>query len=239
MLEKLKELEEKLQHYSHDQIAIEIVRKFAETLSKSDRQIVFGSKGVLVREPPILYQEVIEKGLISQDEDPFSFLQGDIISTDAAYFLGERLTGMKFIIASSTCDLIKERKNAKEYAVLFRINPITRDEPEVRSLIGGLLKFTFNKFMYLPRLTSDPNNVIANAVVLDGVVQIRLEHLQLATRHASLGLTGWRIFGSLLKTVIARTGESEVKMRTSINQNQSLTVNSTTSPDISNASNAT
>ncbi|BAY89587.1 MULTISPECIES: hypothetical protein [unclassified Tolypothrix] len=90
MLEKLKELEEKLQHHSHDQTAIEIVQEFAKNLGNTkNRQIIFGSEGVILRE-------------------------------------------------------------------------------------------------------------------------------HLATRHASLGLTGWRIFGSLLKTVIARTGESEVRMRSTI-----------------------
>lgn len=214
MLEKLKELEEKLQHYSHDQTAIEIVQEFAKNLGNTkNRQIIFGSEGVILREPPILYQEVMEKGLINQDEDPFSLLQGDIISTDAAYFFGERLQGMKFIIASSTCDLVENRR---ENAMLFRIEPITSVYPNIKSIIGELLKFTSTKLMYLPRLKSDAKDVIANFVVLDGVVQIRLNDLHLATRHASLGLTGWRIFGSLLKTVIARTGESEVRMRSAI-----------------------
>jgi hypothetical protein len=93
MLEKLIELEEKLRHHSHDQTAIEIVQDFAKSLGKTqNKQVLFGLNGVLLREPPITYQEVIEKGIISQDEDPFSLLQGDIISTDAAYFFGERMT---------------------------------------------------------------------------------------------------------------------------------------------------
>lgn len=140
-------------------------------------------------------------------------MQGDIISTDAAYFFGERLLGMKFIIASSTCDLVENRR---DNAVLFRIQPINNDESNAKSIISDLLRFKSTKLMYLPRLKSDATGVIANLVVLDGVVQIRLNDLHLATRHASLGLTGWRIFGALLKTVVARTGESEVKIRTSI-----------------------
>lgn len=214
MREKLIELEEKLKHHSHDQTAIEIVQEFAKSLGKTrNKQVVFGSDGVLLREPPITYQEVIDKGLISQDEDPFSLLQGDIVSTDAAYFFGERLLGMKFIIASSTCDLVENRR---ENAVLFRIQSITDDDKTAASTISELLRFKSTKLMYLPRLKSDTTDVIANLVLLDGVVQIRLDDLHLATRHASLGLTGWRIFGALLKTVMARTGESEVKMRTSI-----------------------
>lgn len=211
MLEKLIELEEKLKHHSHDQTAIKIVQEFAASLGKTrNKQVLFGTDGVLLREPPIIYQEVVEKGLISQDEDPFSLLQGDIISTDAAYFFGERLLGMKFIIASSTCDLVENRR---DNAVLFRIQPINNDDKTAASTISELLRFKSTKLMYLPRLKSDTTDVIANLVLLDGVVQIRLSDLHLATRHASLGLTGWRIFGALLKTVMARTGESEVKIR--------------------------
>jgi hypothetical protein len=214
MREKLIELEENLKHHSHDQTAIEIVQNFAQSLGKTrNKQVVFGSDGVLLHEPPITYQEVVKKGLISQDEDPFSLLQGDIVSTDAAYFFGERLLGMKFIIASSTCDLVENRR---ENAVLFRIQPLNNDDKTAASTISELLRFKSTKLMYLPRLKSDTTDVIANLVLLDGVVQIHLNDLHLATRHASLGLTGWRIFGALLKTVMARTGESEVKIRTSI-----------------------
>ncbi|GJD21348.1 hypothetical protein RIVM261_063040 [Rivularia sp. IAM M-261] len=120
---------------------------------------------------------------------------------------------MKFLIASSTCDLVENRR---ENAVLFRIQSITDDDKAAASTISELLRFKSTKLMYLPRLKSDTTDVIANLVLLDGVVQIRLDDLHLATRHASLGLTRWRIFGALLKTVMARTGESEVKMRTSI-----------------------
>jgi len=215
MLENLlTELEEKLKHHSHNQTAIEIVQEFAENLGKTkERQRVFNSDGVLVREPPIFYQEVLEKGLISKEEDPFSLLQGDIVSTDAAYFFGDRLLGMKFIIATSTCDLVENRR---DNAILYRIEPVANDYADVKSKIGELLKFKSTKFMYLPRLKSDNKNIIANFVILDGIVQIRLNDLHLATRHASLGLTGWRIFGSLLKTVMARTSESEMKIRTLI-----------------------
>lgn len=106
MREKLIELEEKLKHHSHDQTVIEIIQDFAKSLSKTrNKQVVFGSDGVLLREPPITYQEVIEKALISQDEDPFSLLQGDIVSTDAAYFFGERRISIP--VTSFLLDFIK------------------------------------------------------------------------------------------------------------------------------------
>jgi len=50
-------------------------------------------------------------------------------------------------------------------------------------------------------------------VVFDGVIQIRLDDLLLATRHASLSLVGWRIFGSLVRTIMVRAGASETEMR--------------------------
>ena len=114
---------------------------------------------------------------------------------------------------SSTCDLIQGRR---KYACLFRIEPITNDRPQVKNLLGNLLKFNSTKQMYLPPLPRDADNVIANAIVFDGVIQIELEKLLLANRHASLSLVGWRIFGSLVRNIMVRAGESEVAMRTSL-----------------------
>jgi hypothetical protein len=45
---------------------------------------------------------------------------------------GERLLGMKFIIASSTCDLVENRR---ENAVLFRIQPITDNDKTAASQV--------------------------------------------------------------------------------------------------------
>jgi hypothetical protein len=137
-------------------------------------------------------------------------LQGDIISTDSAYFLGERLTGMKFAIATSTCALVPQRR---EYASLLRVEPVYTDNKDAKQVIGELLIFTSTKRMYLPRLPNDMDNVLANAVNFDGIVQVRLEDLLLATRDASLSLVGWRIFGSLIRSIMVRAGESEVLMR--------------------------
>lgn len=176
------------------------------------RQAVFNTKGALVREP-IVYQDVLARGLIDANEDPFTLLQGDIVSTDAAYFLGERITGAKFVVASSTCDLIENRR---QYAALLRIQPISKDDPKAKELLSQLLKFSSTSRMYLPLLPDDPAHAIANAVSFDGIVQVRLERLLLATRYASLSLVGWRIFGSLVRTIMVRAGESEVKMRSSI-----------------------
>jgi len=79
--------------------------------------------------------------------------------------------------------------------------------------IGQLLKFQSTQRLYLPPLPSDPPDTLANALLFDGIIQIELEKLLLATRMASLSLVGWRIFGSLLRSMLVRTGEGEVRLR--------------------------
>jgi hypothetical protein len=209
MLEELSKLEDQLRDLSHNQEALELIKDFANKLKKQDRQIIFSAEGSLIIKP-IFHQDMLEKGLIDDNEDPFTLLQGDIVSTDSAYLCGERLKGMKFAIASSTCDLVKNRR---QYVALLRLQPIVREDPKIKAILGELLKFQSTQRMYLPRLDNDPPDVIANSIVFDGVVQIRLEDLFLATRHASLSLVGWRIFGSLVRTIMVRAGDSEVKMR--------------------------
>ena len=213
LLASLIELEARLQSLSHDIEPLSIIRSFAQKIGKTKaRQKIFNAKGALVRSA-IEYQALLDLGLISPEEDPFILLQGDIVSTEAAYFLGERITGMKFAIASSTCDLVPGRR---QYATLLRLQPITVNHPQAKQLLGEMLKFTSTKRMYLPPLPGDDKNVLANAMLFDGVVQIRLEDLLLATRHASLSLVGWRIFGSLVRTIMVRAGSSEVTMGTSL-----------------------
>ncbi|MEL6441796.1 MAG: hypothetical protein AAFQ80_21405 [Cyanobacteria bacterium J06621_8] len=211
--ENLTELESYLQSLSHDIQPLSIIQSFAKKIGKTKaRQKLFNANGALVRSP-IKYQVLKEQGLISPEEDSFKLLQGDIVSSDAAYFLGERITGTKFTIASSTCDLVPGRR---QYAALLRLQPITLDNPHAKQLLGEMLKFTSTQRMYLPPLPGDRDEVLANAVLFDGVVQIKLEDLLMSTRHASLSLVGWRIFGSLVRTIMVRAGESEVKMRTSL-----------------------
>lgn len=212
MSKDLADLEAQLHILSHGDQALKIIQTFATNLGKTNqRQAVFNAKGALVREP-IIYQDVLDRGLIDVDEDPFTLLQGDIVSTDTAYFLGERITGVKFAVATSTCDLISNRR---QYAALLRMQSIKKDDPNVKQLLGELLKFNSTSRMYLPPLPDDPSEVVGNAVVFDGIVQVGLEDLLLATRHASLSLVGWRIFGSLVRTIMSRAGESEVRMRSS------------------------
>lgn len=211
--QSLADLEKQLRNLSHDSQAMNLIQEFASKLGKTKhRQLVFGQEGALVCQP-IEYQDVLARGLISEKEDPFTLLQGDIVSTDAGYFLGERITGVKFAVATSTCDLVAGRR---DYASLLRLQPIAANDPNAKQLIAEMLKFKSTKRMYLPPLPDDPDNAIANAVIFDGLIQIRLDDLLVSTRHASLSLVGWRIFGSLVRSILVRTGPSEVAMREAI-----------------------
>jgi hypothetical protein len=209
--ESLAALEERLSGLSHETEALNLIQAFAQSLGKTNaRQQIFNTPGALVRSP-ILYKEVLQRQLIRPEDDVFALLQGDIVSTEAAYFLGERLVGTRFAVATSTCDLVPNRR---DYAALFRLQPLRYDAPNTPSLLGELLKFASTRRMYLPPLPNDPEEVIGNVILFDGIIQIRLDNLLMADRLASLSLVGWRIFGSLVRTMMVRAGNSEVLMRT-------------------------
>jgi hypothetical protein len=85
-------LEVALRDLSHDERAVQLVRSFAQGLGKTkQRQQIFNAPGALVWSP-LDYDAAVASGAIEPTEDRFSLLQGDIISTEAAYLLGERLT---------------------------------------------------------------------------------------------------------------------------------------------------
>lgn len=208
----LSDLEKNLRDLSHNQEAINIIRTFAQNLGKTKhRQRVLNKEGALVR-TPIEYRDALNRGIINSQEDEFTFLQGNIISTEAAYLMGKRIIGNqnKFAIASSTCDLVPERRR---YAALLCIKPVTKATPEYKNILGNLLKFNSTKQMYLPPLSIDSKETIFNVIDFDGLVQIESNNLLLATRHASLSLVGWRVFGSLLRNIMVRSTEGEEKMR--------------------------
>ena len=203
-------LEERLRTLSHSDEAMRLVQEFAASLGKTKaRQNVFNALGALVCQP-ISYREVLSKGLIDPQEDAFSLLQGDVVSTDAAFFLGERLVGLKYVVLNATCDLVPGRR---DYVALLRISPIELTNPNASALLSELLRFKSTRRLYLPRLPQDPVEVLGNAIEFDGIAQVKLSDLLLATRHASLSLVGWRMFGSYVRSILARAAESEVKIR--------------------------
>jgi hypothetical protein len=63
-----------------------------------DRDI-YSAGSTLCNSSPIDYDAAIARGTIESTEDRVSLLQGDIISTDAAYLLRDRSTGLKFVVS--------------------------------------------------------------------------------------------------------------------------------------------
>ncbi len=210
----LDELETRLRT-SHDNDAADLIRLFSGSLgSTKKRQETFNAPGALLRRP-ITYADAVAEGILNPDaaDDVFTCLQGDVIETDAAFFWGSRVTDGRYVIASSTCDLTANRR---EYALLFRVFPLTSESPNIKQRLGELLTFKSTKHLYLPPTymdVRDGTNVIAQEVFLDGVALIRNEALQLATRSASMSLVGWRMFGSLTRQLFTRTTANETSLR--------------------------
>lgn len=215
-MNSLDDLEVRLRDLSHNTDALQIVQEFAATLKNTrQRQEVFNQSGALVQ-PPILYAEARERNLMAPEEDAFSLLQGDIINTEAAYFVGERLIERRFLVANSTCDLVPGRRNYAILLPLQRIKPgeTAEEQAATKRLLAELLSFKSTRRMYLPPLPHDLEDVLANAVEFDGFAQAHTDDILLAERIASLSLTGWRVFASHLRGILTRTSESEIKLRT-------------------------
>jgi hypothetical protein len=211
------QLERELRSLSHSEDGIRAVQKFSDALNgTNERLALFNASNALVRRPI----DPVDTATLGFDteEDKFSLLQGDIVTTEAAYFLGERIIGSpKYAVLNSSCDLVPNRN---KFSVLLRISEIKRSEPSAKDKLGTLLKFTRRDSMYLPVLPSDRAEVIANVIQFDGVCQIRTEDLLLANRIASLSLVGWRIFGSLTRVVFARANPREEQFREAIENRQ-------------------
>jgi len=214
-LTALRGLEAKLRD-SHSRVALDAIQGFSEQLkSTTERLSVFNADRAIVREP-ILSDETRALGF-DQPEDDFTFLQGDVVATESAYFLGERISGFpKYVLLSSSCDLVPTRR---EVASLLRVSEIRRSDPEAKASLSLLLRFKRSNSMYLPALPADDAGVICNVINFDGICQIRSSDLALANRLASLSLVGWRIFAAFSRVVVARANPRETEMRSSLEQN--------------------
>jgi len=211
--ERLDHLEEKLRSLSHSDEAIRAVESFSSLLAGTkERLVIWNGDNAIVRRP-VEAGEVAALGFDKPD-DQFALLQGDIVRTDTAFFMGERITGLpKYAILNSSCDLVPGRNS---YVALLRILPLRRDEDKAREKLGTLLKFTRRDSMYLPVLPDDPPDVVGNVIQFDGLCQIRTPELFLSNRLASLSLVGWRIFASFARAVIARANPREAIIRAAI-----------------------
>jgi hypothetical protein len=212
----LSDLEQALSQLSHSEEALNAVKTFSEELQNTKARLkVFNADAALVRSP-VSSDETKELGFNTPD-DEFQVLQGDVVSTESAYFMGQRITNSpKYVILTSSCDLVPKRR---EYAALLRVREIRENEPKVAEKLNLLLKFKRTAAMYLPALPPDPEDVTCNVVDFDGICQIRSVDLLLANRIASLSLVGWRIFASFSRMVIARANRREAEMRTALERN--------------------
>jgi hypothetical protein len=98
-----------LSHSDEAALVIEsaVTRHFKKT---AQRQIAFSQPNIICVKP-ISYSDAVASGAISAGEDEFTMLQGDIVSTKAAYLMGERILGSPmFAVLNSTCDLVPGRR---------------------------------------------------------------------------------------------------------------------------------
>ena len=126
----LNDLEQTLRSLSHGQDALNAVREFSAQLKRTEKRInTFNANRAIVC-PPISPEDTRALGY-KEEEDDFRVLQGDIVATESAYFLGERVTNWpKYAILNPSCDLVPERR---EFAALLRIGEIRRHDPEAKS----------------------------------------------------------------------------------------------------------
>ena len=136
-----------------------------------------------------------------------------MISSSAAYSLGERIENAKYVIANSSCDLVQGRR-PESHVLLIPIVHIQTSLPNYASILGEALSFKSTQRMYIPKLPSDPEDTLGNYIVFDHIATISVGALGVAARHASLSLVGWRMFASLLRNVLTRAGNSEIDLRT-------------------------
>lgn len=206
---QLADLEQTLSPLSHSEEALRAISDFCAPLNTAERLKIWNSDNALIRRP-IMPEEVVEQGFCGL-EDRFIMLQGDIVRTDSAYHLGNRITGFpKYAILNSSCDLVPDRSSS---SLLLRIADIKRSDPDAKQKLGVLAKFGRRDCMYMPLLQDDPEDIVGSEVQFDEICQIRTADLLLANRAASLTLVGWRIFASFSRTVIARANPREIEIR--------------------------
>lgn len=211
------DLESRLAALSHtDEAARAIKSAVAERFKKtSQRQIAFAQPNAICVEP-ILYSDAVASGSIGADEDEFTILQGDIISTEAAYLMGERILGNPiFAVLNATCDLVPGRR---EYASLLSVIPIQGTGDELKATLNHLLSFSSRRDLYLPPLPNEDVPTLGYAIRFDGIAQIRMQDLLLARRISSMSLVGWRIFGSFARVLISRAGVGEASLRSKLHR---------------------
>ena len=102
----LAELERKLRELSHSDQAIQEVQRFSGSLAGTKERLATWNAARAIVRRPIESGQTAALGFNAAD-DAFTLLQGDVVRTESAYFLGERVTGRpKYAVLNSTCDLV-------------------------------------------------------------------------------------------------------------------------------------
>src|ERR1035438_10441216 len=145
----LEELEQKLSTLSHSEAAMHEIQSFCGAKKSAQLASIWNANGALVRAP--IESEVAASSFgFNEPDDSFVLLQGDIISCESAYFVGERITGKpKYAVMNSSCDLVPNRAST---SALLRISEIKRDEGKAKEKLATLLKFSRRDSMYIPPL---------------------------------------------------------------------------------------
>lgn len=205
----IQDLERRLAPHSHSNVARRIVQDALDGLKTGARLDILN--GSLLRAP--IYHEDV-KGLLTEEPEYFAVLQGDVISTDAAYVMGMRRTdNPSYVIATSTCDAVIGRQ---AMASLLEVVPVrcgSAPEARIKTELSLLTRYKRNDYFYLPRIPGDDQDIYFNVAHLDYTAQCANDALALATRRASMTLLGWRVLGSLLRDVTVREAKGEAEMR--------------------------
>ena len=206
----LEKLQRDLEPLSHSTAGIDLVRGCCRSLNGTEaRMAVWNKTNAIVRSP--IQPDDVQRLGFDKPEDLFILLQGDIVRTESAYFMGEQILGrVKYAVLNSSCDLVPGRSC---YSLLLRIAEIRRSDPKAKAKLGELVKFSRNDAMYIPKFRDDAADVVGNEIQFDGVCQIANNDLLLANRVASLSLIGWRIFASFVRLVLARANPREAEIR--------------------------
>jgi hypothetical protein len=204
-------LEQKLAPLSHGDMALRVLKEAMDGMSVGARQRFLNEH--LLR-APIYHEDVV--AVMPQPPDVFHVLQGDVVRTDAAYVLDQRQVGNpSYVIATSTCDLVPERRVT---AMLLRVEPKRpgdfSDPSKLKNVLSSLVRFKSTQYLYLPPLDDDDDDVLFNVVHLDEQAQCANRDLLTVERRASMTLIGWRVYGALLRTLQVRETTEEITLRT-------------------------
>lgn len=222
--DKIAKLSDELREESHSTKAINILKSFAEQQKNTAgvNEILGQFENVL--QPPVEFEVMLANGRCLES-DTFDFLQGDIIRTESAYYIGERVVNSPtFIIGTSACDLVKDRR---ECITLFRVEPILapkNDEEDklIRQILSNNFKFKSTTSMILPKFLYQDEDVIYNIVELAKPHSITSQNLRLAHRIYSMTPLGWRIFGAVYRFITSRQDPRDELFRSVLEANEQI-----------------